>query len=84
MIYYVDIGDMQSGTNNGINRFYNANHCMYVDAGTAWMQNTTSTDFFAEPGMMIVFPSWVHHSALPYRGERDRIVIAANCRVVDR
>ena len=80
-IYYLDIGDMRPGTNNGVNRFYNPNHCMYVDAGTAWMQRQTSTDFFGEPGMLIVFPSWVQHSALTYRGNRDRLVIAANCKI---
>lgn len=80
-IYYVDIGDMKAGTTNGVNRFYNPNHCMYVDPGTAWMQAQTSTDFFAEPGMLIVFPSWVHHSAITYRGSRDRLIIAANCKV---
>lgn len=82
-IYYIDTGDMRGGTINGVNRFYNPNHSMYVDAGTAWMQNQTSTDFYAEPGMMIIFPSWVHHSALTYRGEQDRLVIAANCRILD-
>lgn len=82
-IYYLDVGDMRGGTTNGVNRFYNPNHNMYVDAGTAWMQNQTSTDFFAEPGMLIVFPSWVQHSALTYRGTKDRLVIAANCKVLD-
>lgn len=83
-IYYIDAGDMQAGTTNGVNRFYNPNHNMYVDAGTAWMQRQTSTDFFGEPGMLIVFPSWVQHSAITYRGTRDRLVVAANCRIVDR
>ena len=82
-IYYLDVGDMRGGTTNGVNRFYNPNHNMYVDAGTAWMQNQTSTDFFAEPGMLIIFPSWVQHSAITYRGQRDRLVVAANCRIVD-
>ena len=80
-IYYLDIGDMKSGDKNGVNRFYNPNHCMYVDPGTAWMQNSTSTDFIAEPGMMVIFPSWVPHSALTYRGTQDRLVIALNCKV---
>lgn len=83
-IYYLDVGDMQPGTTNGVNRFYNPNHTMYVDAGTAWMQRQTSTDFFGEPGMLIVFPSWVQHSAITYRGTRDRLVIAANCRIRDQ
>lgn len=83
-IYYLDVGDMQAGTTNGVNRFYNPNHSMYVDAGTSWMQGQTSTDFFGEPGMLVIFPSWVQHSAITYRGTRDRLVIAANCRVLDQ
>jgi len=83
-IYYLDIGDMRGGTTNGVNRFYNPNHSMYVDRGTAWMQHQTSTDFYADPGMLIIFPSWVHHSALTYRGTRDRLVIAANCKIRER
>ena len=83
-IYYLDVGDMRGGTTNGVNRFYNPNHSMYVDAGTAWMQQQTSTDFFADPGMLVIFPSWVQHSAITYRGTRDRLVIAANCKVRER
>lgn len=72
---------MASTAKNGSNRFYNPNRNMYVDPGTTWMQASTSIDFLAEPGMMIIFPSWVQHSALVYRGQRDRIVIALNCKV---
>jgi uncharacterized protein (TIGR02466 family) len=81
-IYYVDTGDMgDTHSKNGVNRFYNPNNCAYSDAGTAWMNQNTSVDFKAEPGMMIVFPSWVNHSAIVYRGNKDRIVIALNCRI---
>jgi hypothetical protein len=31
--------------------------------------------------MMVVFPSWVNHSATTYRGTKDRIVIALNCKI---
>jgi hypothetical protein len=47
----------------------------------AWTNRNTSIDFRAEPGMMIVFPSWVQHSAVVYRGKEDRIVIALNSRI---
>ena len=80
-IYYVDTGDMGDDPKNGVNRFYNPHHSMYLDAGTAWVTGSTSIDFQPEPGMMIVFPSWVNHSATVYRGKRDRIVIALNCKI---
>ena len=80
-IYYLDTGDMADDPKNGVNRFYNPHHSMYLDAGTAWVTGSTSIDFQAQSGMLIVFPSWVNHSAVVYRGTRDRIVIALNCRI---
>ena len=80
-IYYLDTGDMDPATKNGVNRFFNPTHTMYSDAGTAWMAASTSIDFRAEPGMMIVFPSWIQHNAVTYQGTKERIVIAANCRI---
>ena len=35
----------------------------------------------AEPGMLVIFPSWIQHSALPYRGRRDRFILSANCKI---
>lgn len=81
-IYYVDIGDMDTATKNGANRFYNPNHTMWNDMGSAYMTASTSIDFQAEPGMMIVFPSHIPHSALTYRGQKDRIVIAVNAQIM--
>ena len=81
-IYYVDIGDMSTVTKNGANRFYNPNHTMWNDMGSAYMAASTSIDFVAEPGMMIVFPSHIQHSALTYRGQKDRIVIAVNAQIM--
>jgi len=80
-IYYLETGDTDVSTKNGVNRFYNPNNSMYLDAGTAWVTANTSIDMAAEAGMMVVFPSWVPHSAVQYRGDRDRVVIAANCRI---
>lgn len=36
--------------------------------------------FKPEPGLMVVFPSYVPHSVLPHRGDRPRISIAFNVR----
>jgi uncharacterized protein (TIGR02466 family) len=80
-IYYVDCGDMDAATKNGSNRFYSPNNSMWTDAGTAYLSSNNSIDFNSEPGMMIVFPSHIQHSALLYRGARDRIVIAINSKI---
>jgi uncharacterized protein (TIGR02466 family) len=80
-IYYLEVGDVDANSKNGVNRFYNPHHSMYLDAGTAWVTANNSIDIIPEPGMMVVFPSWIQHSALPYYGKRDRVVIALNCKI---
>ena len=39
-----------------------------------------SFDVAHRPGHLVMFPSFLHHEALPYKGQRERIVIAFNCR----
>lgn len=80
-IYYLDCGDMDGTTKNGLNRFYNPNTTMHTDAGTVYMSRDNSVDILAEPGLLVIFPSWIQHSALPYRGKKDRYILSANCRV---
>ena len=80
-IYYLDCADMDRETKNGLNRFYCPYQSQYIDAGTAWTTANTSIDFCGEDGMMVVFPSWLQHNALPYHGQRERYVIAVNARV---
>jgi hypothetical protein len=72
---------MDAATKNGSNRFYSPTNSMWTDAGTAYLSSNNSIDFNSEPGMMIVFPSHIQHSALLYRGKRDRIVIAINSKI---
>jgi hypothetical protein len=36
--------------------------------------------FRPDPGLMILFPSYVPHAVLPHRGDRERISIAFNVR----
>lgn len=80
-IYYLDIGDMDHASKNGINRFINPLASMYVDAGTMWNHASTSIDIMAESGMMIIFPSWIQHSAMVYRGQHERYVLSFNCQI---
>lgn len=80
-IYYLDTGNMDNKSKNGINRFYSPMLSMYTDAGTMWNHTQNSIDIHAEPGMMIIFPSWIQHSALIYHGSKERFIISFNCQI---
>ena len=80
-IYYLDCGDMSMPERNGVNRFFRPYNTSYTDAAQAWMTANTTIDIQAEPGQLIVFPSWIQHSALPYRGQRERFILSFNSRV---
>jgi len=82
-IYYLDIGNANFESRNGLNRFYdprvNADH--YLDAGSQYLNSTGIWDIEPVEGQVVIFPSYLKHSALPYFGDKDRIVIAFNARV---
>lgn len=85
-IYYVDAGDIATqnlSEKNGINRFYdprtNAGH--FLDAGSQYLNETGIWDMTPSEGQVVIFPSYLRHSALPYFGEKDRIIIAFNARI---
>jgi uncharacterized protein (TIGR02466 family) len=80
-VYYVDIGkpDQSVGPNGVIE---------YIDPrpaiGVLDLPGITSSGTWTlmpEPGLMLMFPSWLRHSVLPYFGESSRITIAFNLRV---
>lgn len=82
-IYYLKAGESDLATRSGVNRFYdprtNADH--YQDAGSLYLSNQGFWDFLPVEGQVILFPSYLKHSALPYFGHSDRIVLAFNARV---
>ena len=82
-IYYIDIGEANFDSRNGLNRFYdprvNADH--FLDAGSQYLNGTGIWDIEPKNGQVVIFPSYLKHSALPYFGQKDRIVIAFNARV---
>lgn len=82
-IYYLDIGEANFEARNGLNRFYdprvNADH--FLDAGSQYLNSTGIWDIEPKNGQVVIFPSYLKHSALPYFGSKDRIVIAFNARV---
>jgi uncharacterized protein (TIGR02466 family) len=85
-IYYLQAGDSgrrsEHGAPNGGNRFYSPLRTggAYSDYGTKYLE-VTSVDPPPRDGVLLLFPSYLLHSALPYRGEKDRIVISFNSRV---
>jgi len=80
-IYYVEMGDCSLNPPNGVNRFFPPFHTGYEDFGAAACgHNAFSTP--PEEGKLVLFPAYVEHSATPYHGRRDRIVISFNSRVV--
>jgi uncharacterized protein (TIGR02466 family) len=82
-IYYLDPGEADFNQKSGVNRFYdprvNADH--YLDAGSQYLNSTGIWDIEPVEGQVIIFPSYLKHSALPYFGQSDRVVIAFNARV---
>lgn len=90
-VYYVQLDPAERrqqhlvlGALNGITRFY-AQHLnllggAHMDMGNAYMQQSTF-DVTPEEGVLVVFPSWLLHKAMPYDGERDRVIISFNAQV---
>ena len=75
-----DSGPAQSGgAPNGGSRFYTPLQLGYRDWGNRYL--VEEIDVPVEDGLLVLFPSHLRHSGLPYRGSRDRIVIAFNARV---
>ena len=77
----VDIGD--AGEGNGSNSFLDprSNTQAYRDYGSLYLQAYDQFEITPAEGMLVVFPSYLYHSARPYQGERDRIVVAFNAMI---
>jgi uncharacterized protein (TIGR02466 family) len=81
-IYYIDPGDSDVRGKNGVNRFYEPriNVNFYSDYATRYLYQEGSVDMPSTEGMLVIFPSYLRHSALPYTGEKDRLIVAFNSR----
>ena len=80
----VRVADPLLGERNGVTRFYGPYfpHLggAHADLGNAYLQSA-HVDIAPLPGQLIVFPSWLAHQAMAYRGERDRIIVSFNASV---
>ena len=78
------VADPVLGEHNGVTRFYGPYfpHLggAHADLGNAYLQSA-HLDIAPRPGQLIVFPSWLAHQALAYRGEIDRIIVSFNASV---
>ncbi len=87
-IFYVEAGESaQAGPDaasagNGLNRFYSPIPFggQVFDYGNNYLRSRHYLDVQPVSGRLVIFPSYLLHSALPYRGATDRIVIAFNTR----
>ena len=44
-------------------------------------RNLENQDIEPIPGQLVLFPSWLAHQALPYSGEKERVIISFNASV---
>jgi uncharacterized protein (TIGR02466 family) len=90
-VYYVQIDDVAKrevhavlGRQNGITRFYGPQLQLlggaHMDLGSSYLQRS-NFDVTPEEGTLVVFPSWLNHKALPYDGEKDRIIVSFNIQI---
>jgi uncharacterized protein (TIGR02466 family) len=80
-IYYLELGDCTVDPPNGVNRFFSPIDIMFDDPGTrAYPQKPITIT--PEEGKLLMFPAYVKHLAVPYRGKRDRIIISFNSHVI--
>lgn len=90
-VYYVQVDAPQQreahaelGALNGATRFYSPLFPLlggaHMDMGNSWLQQAT-LDVAPREGELVLFPAFLPHKALPYSGEKDRIVISFNAQV---
>lgn len=90
-VYYVQVDDAISRVNNadmgeanGVTRFYGPysqwQAGAHMDIGNAYLQKN-SLDIYPEEGKLILFPSFLPHMAMPYIGEKDRIIVSFNVQI---
>jgi hypothetical protein len=72
------------GAANGVTRLYGPHFNVlggaFVDVGNAYLQ-PPHKDIEPLPGQVVLFPSWLPHKAMPYDGEKERIIISFNASI---
>jgi uncharacterized protein (TIGR02466 family) len=80
--YYVDVGDPSAGDRSGALALLDPRGSTGGDEAV----DLFPSQFVLRPasGLLVVFPGFLRHHVHPYRGERPRISIAMNARLVRR
>lgn len=80
VVLYIDAGDASDAA-GGLLAFHDprSGAGMVRSATTAGVEGATF-ELRPRTGMLVVFPAWLVHWVVPYRGDRPRISIAANAR----
>ena len=72
------------GEANGVTRLYgppfSALGGAFVDVGNAYLM-PPHQDIEPIAGQLLLFPSWLAHQAMPYDGEKERVIISFNASV---
>ena len=83
-IYYVDAGECGEVEDedgilrmNGTNRFYSPIQYFTLDPSMEYLRHDAA-DISPENGVLVIFPAYLLHSATPYIGKKDRVVISFN------
>ncbi|MEY4729757.1 MAG: hypothetical protein RL020_915 [Pseudomonadota bacterium] len=89
-IYYIQIDSLEKratskmGELNGVTRFYGPYTQFlggaHMDSGNAYLQKNT-LDIQPEEGSLILFPAYLPHKAMPYLGDKDRIILSFNAQI---
>jgi uncharacterized protein (TIGR02466 family) len=90
-VYYVQIdppaqrqAHAELGALNGATRFYSPMFPLlggaHIDMGNAFLQQAT-LDVTPNEGDLVLFPAFLPHKAMPYAGERDRIIVSFNAQI---
>lgn len=82
-VYYLQISDVPEDkpehAPNGVNRFY-APRCsgaVLDDYGNHYL-SASHVDVPPVPGTLVLFPAYLLHSGLPYKGRLDRVILSFN------
>ncbi len=82
-VYYLQISDVPAQqpdhAPNGVNRFYTpiGGGGKHTDYGNHYLAYG-HVDVPPIPGTLVLFPSYLLHSGLPYKGEKDRVILSFN------
>ncbi len=82
-IYYLQIDGMPAShpghAPNGVNRFYGPIHTggAVDDLGNQYLKSNV-LDVPPTEGTLVLFPSYLLHSGLAYRGTKDRVILSFN------